>query len=85
MKALASTTKGIIEKFDKAGINKAVEITKKAEIFLDVIEKEELQEAFLCILQETKMTYVLKRLQTYKKVCSSGMFWILFELCQHFR
>lgn len=61
------------EKFEKAGINEAIEITKKAEVFLDVVEKEGLYEAFYNNLQTKGMTYVLNRLQTCKKVCAAGI------------
>lgn len=74
LQAFGSTNTETIAKFEKAGINKAIEITKQAEIFLDVVEKEGLQEEFYNILQEKEMTYVLNRLQTYQKVCSAGNF-----------
>ncbi|XP_052103260.1 uncharacterized protein LOC127736713 isoform X2 [Mytilus californianus] len=71
LQAFGSTNTETIAKFEKAGIYKATEITKQSEIFLDVVEKEGLQEAFCNILQEKEMTYVLNRLQTYQKVCSA--------------
>lgn len=73
MQAFDSTNTETIAKFEKAGIYKATEITKQSEIFLDVVEKEGLQETFCNILHEKEMTYVLNRLQTYQKVCSAGI------------
>ncbi|XP_063415802.1 uncharacterized protein LOC134697454 [Mytilus trossulus] len=71
LEAFGSTSTETFTKFEKAGIYKATEITQQSEIFLDVVEKEGLQETFCNILQEKKMTYVLNRLQTYQKVCSA--------------
>lgn len=71
LQAFGSTNSETIVRFEKAGIHEAIEITQQAEIFLDVVEEEGLQEAFYNILQEKKMTYVLNRLQTYQKVCSA--------------